>query len=380
MKKYTKDEHIKNIQTKSNYIMETNNIPSEHYVAFLDILGYSERVKNSNNEESNNFYKGLTHMMRVIKSEYFKKRISKTLYTTTKYNDEFDFKVKLFSDNILISVKCANKNIDKNADEKNLYFYTKFLKLIMTLQFEFPEVVSVNLRGGVYKGLFIDDDIIVYGKALVYAVELEHKAKYPRVILNTKDVDDIILDINKLKNKTEKENLLKEIKYYILKDEDCYFLNIFNACAFNLDTEEVLNKKPKETPKYIYSLDDFKNYKQSEILKDIKKKEVILGDLSQIFKKQMFQITEAINKYCYYEYEINNDEYKKIGSIGKIVEKYIWLIDYFNIAVKICRDEVSHLYIHYNIETRKNEYGDEVPVKIIIIYDEENEKQDKEVK
>lgn len=69
------------------------------------------------------------------------------------------------------------------------------------------------MRGAIVEGEFFHNDIIVYGKGLVEAVQLEENiAKYPRILVKTK-----VNEANSC--------------YYLVKDsDDKMFLNIFHLC------------------------------------------------------------------------------------------------------------------------------------------------------
>lgn len=83
--------------------------------------------------------------------------------------------VKIFSDNILLALPTDNDDREKN------------IKSIINLVSNFVHQAADNnylIRGAITEGDFFHNDVIVYGKALVEAVEMEEKyAIYPRVIV-----------------------------------------------------------------------------------------------------------------------------------------------------------------------------------------------------
>ena len=87
------------------------------------------------------------------------------------------------------------------------------------------------MRGAIVEGEFFHNDIIVYGKSLVEAVQLEENvAKYPRILVKT--------EVNNPNN-----------LYYLMKDSDGeVFLNVFHLCntfddvAFKINLLELLKK------------------------------------------------------------------------------------------------------------------------------------------
>ena len=116
-------------------------------------------------------------------------------------------KIKIFSDNILISLK-----INQNDPERDF----KIGVLFNSVANIYNEILRYGylMRGSIVEGEFFQNDIIVYGKALIETVKLEEEtAKVPRILV-----------------KTEVPENYK--KYYLMKDlDDKWFLNIFHLCG-----------------------------------------------------------------------------------------------------------------------------------------------------
>ena len=135
--------------------------------------------------------------------------------------------VKIFSDNILLAIE-----LKENDEEKD----HKMAVLFNTVANIYNEILRYGylLRGAIIEGEFFYNDIIVYGKGLVEAVQLEEKvADVPRILVRTK-----VSEPNSY--------------YYLMQDKDNeLFLNIFHLCnafddgTFKYNLLEML-KKNKE--------------------------------------------------------------------------------------------------------------------------------------
>lgn len=148
---------------------QARNLPkihtSNYCVAYLDVLG------------AENYMKGdlADKFLNDLNSIYFDaiNDISFTNYVTQK-----DILVKIFSDNILLGIQ-INENDDLRKDK-----IEKILNIAGNI-FNNALYHGYLLRGAITEGPFYKDDnnIFVYGKALIDAVEIEEElAIYPRVV------------------------------------------------------------------------------------------------------------------------------------------------------------------------------------------------------
>lgn len=148
---------------------QARNLPkihtSNYCVAYLDVLG------------AKNYMKGdlADKFLNDLNSIYFDaiNDISFTNYVTQK-----DILVKIFSDNILLGIQ-INENDDLRKDK-----IEKILNIAGNI-FNNALYHGYLLRGAITEGPFYKDDnnIFVYGKALIDAVEIEEElAIYPRVV------------------------------------------------------------------------------------------------------------------------------------------------------------------------------------------------------
>lgn len=171
----------------------TNYKTSNHIIAYLDILGTKDMICNDDNFD---FLNHLNMFMEDAIEEsgggIFPKK-------------EKIF-VKIFSDNILLAIE-----LKENDEQRE----NKIAILFNTVANIYNEILRYGylMRGAIVEGEFFHNDIIVYGKGLVEAVQLEENVvKYPRIIVKTK--------VNEANN-----------WHYLMKDNDGeMFLNIFRLC------------------------------------------------------------------------------------------------------------------------------------------------------
>ena len=189
----------------------TNYKTSNHIIAYLDILGAKDMICNNNN------FDFLNHL-----NMFMEDAIEES--GGGIFHKEEEIYIKIFSDNILLAIEL--KENDKQKDNK-------IAALFNTVANIYNEILHYGylMRGAIVEGEFFHNDIIVYGKSLVEAVQLEENvAKYPRILVKT--------EVNTPNN-----------LYYLMKDSDGeLFLNGFHPCntfddvAFKINLLELLKK------------------------------------------------------------------------------------------------------------------------------------------
>lgn len=140
-----------------------------YYFAFLDVLGFKEKVKDFENEnqDSSELVKFYTNDCR----DYIKRLL--------KLNDKEHIQFQIFSDSIILYCK-VDLDIYKPKKLSNLLIAIAKIQNFMSSR-------GFWLRGGLSKGkLYIDEKTnVLLGSALIKAYELEDKyAVTPRVILD----------------------------------------------------------------------------------------------------------------------------------------------------------------------------------------------------
>jgi len=161
-------------------------------VAFVDILGYKAFVENC-------FKKGkadkcLKKLHRALKEshEHIDPRYANVFHNVRK--PEFSA-FRGFTDNIVIGYPTPFFGQEELGQA-----FLELSRFQMRLAIE-----GFFVRGGISVGDLYMDDIVVYGPALIEAIEAEHSlARDPRIVLA----------------KSAREAVDKQIEYYPLKDED----------------------------------------------------------------------------------------------------------------------------------------------------------------
>lgn len=189
-------------------MIEDNLKTEEYIVAFIDMLGSKELMREDQ-----------AGMLKKVHNVY---RESIDILNTIYGKADSEINVRIFSDNILVFCRCG-KIKDFSA-----------LNIVVSLS----AIIQVNflrrnilVRGGIAKGDFFADDIMVWGTALVKAYNLENSiAVYPRILIDS----DIISDIIPYTSKDKKVNRFKE--KYISQDNDrLSFVNYVAAMDYLKD-------------------------------------------------------------------------------------------------------------------------------------------------
>ncbi len=188
---------------------------TNHIIAYLDILGATNKICNDND------FSFLNHL-----NMFMEDAIEESGGGIFPHKEKMF--IKIFSDNILLAIEL--KENDERRDDK-------IATLFNTVANIYNEILRYGylMRGAIVEGEFFHNDKIVYGKALVEAVHLEEKvANVPRILVITKV--------------TEPNN-----SYYLMQDEDNeFFLNIFHLCdtfddvAFKIRLLDMIRKQKND--------------------------------------------------------------------------------------------------------------------------------------
>lgn len=222
----------------------------KYMVGYLDLLGTKDITYSKKNND-------LLNILHISIKHYID-----FLQVIMPHMNIKDYKIKVFSDNIIIAIPCQNNKTDDNSFLKSL---TGIQNSVRYIQRYFLERNLLS-RGAVTFGDFFIDDHLVWGPAIIRVYELENSiALYPRVI-----VDDNIINIAKKYNKLLKakghyEDILE--KNLIKKDFDgIYFFDylgkeqITKEIALN-SLIHIEQKIQNETDKKILQkMDWHKNY------------------------------------------------------------------------------------------------------------------------
>ncbi|WP_157208911.1 hypothetical protein [Mariniflexile maritimum] len=209
-------------------------------VAFLDVLGFQNKLKEFENEALqyyDNFVSANsdddTDEDEVGGRVYYSQKATDFIETFNKAISKLDndkFSYYLFSDNICITAK----NIS-NDGEKSL---VELLLVISELYFEFVQK-GYFLRGGIDHGLFIDKASIALGVPLATAYKMESSlAVFPRIILSKDFVKQLSNHI--AIDEYEIESILNSSLVKV--SCEIQYLNVFNH-IFKVEDKEYFFEK-----------------------------------------------------------------------------------------------------------------------------------------
>ena len=264
---------------------------SKSFVAFLDVLGFSEMVKKNKIEKIEKYFSIVNEAISQIKSIKEKK----------------DIKFIVISDSVILTI--PKENLD--SSDNNFFCLRQLCIAIGFIQQKLAEE-NIWIRGAISFGdTFIDEDNNqIVGPAYIDAYKLEDEiALYPRVILDSRIIDTLHCSyaqelIEKINKKNEDAN--KQYNDKILWDNEVLF-------NWNYQNNGIMNKFNQDTPLYI----DY---------------------LSPIFGKND---GEKINK-------IIENISKSIYMDNRYYLKYRWVIDYMKILANKYYDDY-HQPNYYNL-------------------------------
>ena len=168
----------------------------QKYVIYLDILGFSKKIESKNCDY-------ILDILRVFRKEINLNNFIEELpfreihnqdgflYVDISFEDPKkicgdDFNCTSFSDNVVISI-----NPEQITARINV------IRFCISLQFELL-MKGVLIRGGLSYGDIYHESDIVFGKALVDAVAIEKKIKYPLIGIDPISCSDIIKDFRSM--------------------------------------------------------------------------------------------------------------------------------------------------------------------------------------
>lgn len=150
----------------------------EYYIAYFDILGYRQFFKEYPDKVEN--------LLNEIHNAMLNTKKTLNVPNNAVFNlmgVNVDFKVKIFSDNIIVCLERGENNYlecteDNRAERVRVLM---FFDLISTIQRNFILNHKLFLRGGVTIGKISFNDDYVFGEGLIDAVDIEEHTVYPRI-------------------------------------------------------------------------------------------------------------------------------------------------------------------------------------------------------
>mgnify|MGYP007101861098 CR=1 FL=1 len=147
--------------------MAENLVTKKCVVAFLDLLGTSEAIKNDEHDAN------LNSINKILQAAF------DICADTSTYSEPIS--IKAFSDNIVFSIELPDE-IDEQMRMKRVHNILEACACFQMAAFS----LGISTRGGITVGAFFTNDIFVWGKGLIRAYTLENKiAIFPRIVLDS---------------------------------------------------------------------------------------------------------------------------------------------------------------------------------------------------
>lgn len=215
-------------------------------VAFLDLLGFSEKIRNHWNDKDT-----LQCVLGLKKKTNNKPVGIQQVYNPARVSEIYECRVQAISDHFIVS--CALNN----EEDVHATFWS-FVSLIENCQKICVEAIKNGyvLRGGMEYGSIYWDNADIIGPALIDAYNLENGvARTARIILGSK----LNSMLQNLLNKSIKPNPPNVILQPLLRDVDGYIildpleLLAFGNSVYVEDIEALRDKAEKPEQKYKYT-------------------------------------------------------------------------------------------------------------------------------
>ena len=202
---------------KKDYFKGRKPIHKLSYCAFLDVLGFSDRIRAS---YKNNTQDDLLEQFHTI----LRKRIKRLKYDT----DESLLYFKSFTDNIVL----AHPRFSEDMESE----FGFILWSISEYQYEMA-LKGFFIRGGLSVGPLFVDDNSVYGEALIEAYELESRhAVNPIVVLSDNTMKLVDLHIRYFAGETAPQK--REV---LVNMDGRYFINYLSECIIDTGEGEMVD-------------------------------------------------------------------------------------------------------------------------------------------
>ena len=159
----------------------------EHVVAFIDILGSSKKIRENSEESLNIVHKVYENALVSLEQLYEEKAVERLKPI-----------VRIYSDNIVIAVPT-----------KQIGGFSAFISVAVLsglIQHEFLHYKYL-VRGGISMGDFFNDNLMLWGEALLDAYYIENNVSiYPRIVIHPKTVAKLNLAIDETRQKWIKQD------------------------------------------------------------------------------------------------------------------------------------------------------------------------------
>lgn len=211
-------------------------------VAFIDILGFSDEIKNTWNSSGEDLFSRMKMFTKIVNGNISKQ--IKKVRSEAERDTYYGCSIKTFSDSVII-LYAFNGNPDKRRFLIGLYY------LLYTASFVWKTALRLNfsVRGGIEYGNMRWNNQVLLGPAFVNAYTLESKvALSSRIVLGRNVLCDIcsaFLDDNNKRDMRLKPiyNHLRDlIRPYLFVDCDGYLiLSPHSLYKKESDKEKIIN-------------------------------------------------------------------------------------------------------------------------------------------
>lgn len=218
---------------------------------FLDILGYSEYIKNIKNNYMAKDFITKFRINELLSQEFLKLHNLSDYDLDIKISDIYELKTIFISDSIIISFmpksNTSFNGFDSNLiNENNGKIFIIISNFIAQLQILTIFTFNLFLRGGISDKFSYIEDYIAVGIGITEAYKLESKyAKYPRVIIENGLLEKY--SINDYINKLD-EYYINSSKFYSTdKNDNYHYINYFSTFKIFEESINDINKEKLQT-------------------------------------------------------------------------------------------------------------------------------------
>jgi hypothetical protein len=185
------------------------------FCAFVDILGFSQKIKDNDTDFFNKYLKTLDEELGYIEEHY----------DLSNKNGYKEFELKIFTDNFVFGQPWFD--IYGESELGNLF------SVLSHIQLSFVKS-NVFCRGGISVSDLLMDDNVVLGPALIESYKLEsEKAIYPRIILSADVVEVLKKHIDYYGDKIDSP----QNKEYLIDIDGYFFLNYLFILLYDYDSD-----------------------------------------------------------------------------------------------------------------------------------------------
>lgn len=209
---------------------DTKNELRVCFIAFVDILGYSERIQKCNNN-----YDALNRELHNFKLKIFD---SQSLLTSSI--ETLRGTVSFFSDSVYVHVPIASAS-PKSFDDGRAHICIP-VETLGQYQFDLA-MENIFIRGGATVNYGYMDKSIAFGPGILNAVACEEESEYPRICLTEWAMKPIV---HYIENKWPGDDRIN--KFILRGDDGKYFINYLQSVVNYI--EQTCDNIPDEAKEY----------------------------------------------------------------------------------------------------------------------------------